>query len=349
MIDPATHRIRHSLVDSSTHQPKTSRLTLISSGAELLSGGGSVLSATFSKEVSQATTVSYDIDIGAEASAKIKAGGFSVGATLKADVSVGKSSGNTSTYNRTFSESLVDANPWDVLRYRMYLDNTYGVYVFDVDSSQSWTSLPFESGYSSPSIDWQIQPDHDTLRVQAGENAVFQVGVLNHNRTGNTSLDTIQSVVVSVSQNSGASVTADPTELQSPRGVSKTVNVTTSATDTGTYAIIVKFAGTLNNGVSQVTPLTQNVPLTLIVTPATGVRPGSKLPDVRLSRLGRAGRVSVPEGVEWTLRTEDVQGRTLQNLSGRGSEAVDLVQPRGVAITRLVSSAGSARMVWTGF
>jgi len=231
----------------------------------------------------------------------------------------------------------------------MYLDNTYGVYVFDVDSSQSWTSLPFESGYSSPSIDWRIQPDHDTLRVQAGENAVFHVGVLNHNRTGNTSLDTIQSVVVSVSQNSGASVSTDPSELQSPRGETKTVNVTTSATDTGTYAIIVKFSGTLNNGVSQVTPLTQNVPLTLVVTSNTGLRTGAKVPDARLSRVGRSGRVLVPEGVEWTLRTEDVQGRTLQSLSGRGPAAVDLVQPRGVAITRLVSQAGNARMVWTGF
>ena len=349
VIDPATHRIRHSLVDSVTHQPKTSRLTSISSGAELLSGGGSILSTNFSKEVSQATTVSYDIDIGAEASAKIKVGGVSAGATLKADVSIGKSSGNTSTYNRAFSESLVDANPWDVLRYRMYLDNTYGVYVFDVDSSQSWTSLPFESGYSSPAIDWQISPDHDTLRVAPGENAVFHVGVLNHNRTGNTSLDTIQSVVVSVSQNSGASVATDPTELQSPRGVAKTVNVTTSATDTGTYAIIVKFSGTLNNGVSQVTPLTLNVPLTLVVTSNTGLRTGSGLSRVRLSRVGRAGRVSVPEGVEWTLRTEDVQGRTLQNLSGRGPAAVDLVRPVGVAITRLVSAAGCAKLAWTGF
>lgn len=349
VIDPVTHRIRTSLVDSVTHQPKTSRLTLISSGAELLSGGGSVLSTNFSKEVTQATTVSYDIDIGAEASAKIKVGGVSAGATLKADVTVGNVSGNTSTYDRAFSESLVDANPWDVLRYRMYLDNTYGVYVFDVDSSQSWTSLPFESGYSSPSIDWRIQPDHDTLRVGQGENAVFHVGVLNHNRTGNTSLDTIQSVVVSVSQNSGASVSADPSELQSPRGVAKTVNATISATDTGTYAIILKFAGTLNNGVNQVTPLTQNVPLTLVVTSNTGLRTGSGFPDARISRIGRTGRISVPEGVEWTLRTEDVQGRTLQDLSGRGPATVELARPRGVAITRLASAAGSARMVWTGF
>jgi hypothetical protein len=349
VIDPATHRIRKNLVDSVTHQPKTSRLTLISSGAELLSGGGSVLSTNFSKEVSQATTVSYDVTIGAEASAKLKVGGVSAGATIKADVSIGKSSGNTSTYNRAFSESLVDANPWDVLRYRMYLDNSYGVYVFDVDSAQSWTSLPSESGYSSPGVDWQIQADHDTLRVAQGENAVFHVGVLNHNRTGNASLDTIQSVAVSVSQNSGASVATDPSELQSPRGVTKNVNVTASSADTGTYAIVVKFAGTLNNGVSQVTPLIQSVPLTLVVTSNTGLRGVSKLPEVRLSRVARAGRVSVPDNAEWTLRTEDVQGRTLQNLSGRGSARVDLVQPKGVAITRLVSPAGSARLVWTGF
>jgi hypothetical protein len=187
------------------------------------------------------------------------------------------------------------------------------------------------------------------LRVGQGENAVFHVGVLNQNRTGNTSLDTIQSVAVSVSQNSGASVATDPSQLQSPRGVTKSVNVTTSAMDTGTYAIIVKFSGTLDNGVSQVTPLTQNVPLTLVVTSNTGLRGGSMLPQVRLSRVGRAGRVSVPEGVEWILRTEDVRGRTIQNLSGRGSASVDLVQPNGVAITRLVSASGSARMVWTGF
>lgn len=349
VIDPATHRIRKTLVDSVTHQPKTSRLTLISSGAELLSGGGSVVSTNFSKEVTQATTVSYEIDIGAEASAKIKVGGVSAGASLRADVSIGKSSGNTSTYNRAFSESLVDANPWDVLRYRMYLDNTYGVYVFDVDSSQSWTSLPFESGYSSPAVDWQIAADHDTLVVAAGAKAVFHVGVLNHNRTGNTSLDTIQSVAVSVSRNSGASVSIDPSELQSPRGATKSVNVTAWAMDTGFYAIIVKFSGTLNNGVSQLTPLERNVPLTLLVTSNTGLRGASKIPDARLSRVGRAGRVSVPQGVEWTLRTEDVQGRTLQNLSGRGPAAVDLVPSQGLAITRLVSAAGTARMVWTGF
>jgi len=53
--------------------------------------------------------------------------------------------------------------------------------------------------------------------------------------------------------------------------------------------------------------------------------------------------------VEWTLRTEDVQGRTLQNLSGRGPASVDLVRSPGLAITRLVSAAGAVRMVWTGF
>lgn len=74
--------------------------------------------------------------------------GYGAGAELSVDASTGKTSANTSTSSRAFSESLADANSWDVLRYRMYLDNAYGVYVFDVDSAQSWTSLPHEAGDS---------------------------------------------------------------------------------------------------------------------------------------------------------------------------------------------------------
>jgi hypothetical protein len=268
-----------------------------------------------------------------------------VGAKLSVDVSTGKTSANTSTSSRAFSESLADANSWDVLRYRMYLDNAYGVYVFDVDSAQSWTSLPYETGYSRPSVDWRVHPDHDSLVAEPGQTAGFEVTVRNANRTGVAALDTIQSVQVSVSRNSGASVNVDPVELQSPRGADRLVHVTASATDTGLYHIVVKLQGSISNGVNSSTPLVQNLPLFLRVRGSSvGIRPSS--PSYRpLARSGTGLLVSAPAGEAWRLDVLTLDGRVVEHRTGTGPLAVRL--PAGlVGIARLATGTGTSHLVW---
>jgi len=347
VIDPTTHRIRTSLVDPTTHAPKTSRLTQISNSWESLSGGGASTSNNFSKEVTQTNTVSYDLDIGAEASAKVKVAGVSVGATIKANVTTGKTNSTASTYNRAFSETVVDANSWDFLRYRIYLDNAYGVYVFDVDSASSWTSLPWETGYSSPSIDWRVKADHDTLVVAPGDNAVFHISVQNKNRPNIAAVDSIQSVQVSVGQNSGSNVNVDPVNFPSILGLDRTVTATVSAANEGTYPITILLSGSISNGVSSSTPLNQSVPLVLVVKGSSSIL--SKEGRPALQRAGNRLAISVPEGSGWTLRTQDLQGRLVQEVSGVGSASRELPPLRGAGITRLTTPTGEHQILVTRF
>lgn len=347
VIDPATRRIRTSLVDPVTHLPRSGRLTQISSSWESLSGGGASTSNSFSKEVTQTNTVSYDLDIGAEASAKVKVGGVSVGATIKANVTTGKTSSTAHTYDRAFSETIVDADSWDFLRYRIYLDNAYGVYVFDVDSASSWTSLPWETGYSRPSIDWRVKADHDTLAVAPGESAVFRISVQNRNRPDIAAVDSIQSVQVSVGQNSGSNVSVDPVNFPSILGLDRTVTATVSAVAEGTYPVTILLSGSISNGVSSSTPLNQSVPLVLVVKPSLSVADATTKPALR--RAGNRLSVSVPEGSSWTLRTHDLQGRLVQEVSGVGSGTRELPALRGAAIVELSSPAGGQRIFVAGF
>ena len=327
-IDPATGRIRRSLVNASG-TPLTDRLVLEENN--LLFSGGPSNTLTFSKTVTQSNTVSYEFEVGAEVMAKISAGGATAGAKLTASVTTGKTENTTSTLTRSFSRTLGDDDPWDQIKLRVYRDTRFGVFVFDVDSSSSWTSLPHEPLYSSQAVRWDVATSADTLSVSAGSNALFTLTVTNRNRPDYRGLDTIGNVAVSVIRNSGATVTADPSELVSPRGVAKTIQVTASAADTGTYLLEVKLLGSVDNG----TELTQIVPLVLRVTPSVGV---SRAGDAMV-RLARSGNLLQVRGLgadqDWQLDLVDLSGRTVQRLEGMGSQNVRLPSSSGVLIARL--------------
>lgn len=326
-IDPATGRIRRSLVNGSG-TPITDRLVLEENN--LLFSGGPSNTLTFSKTVTQSNTVSYEFEVGAEVMAKISAGGATAGAKLTASVTTGKTENTTSTLTRAFSRTLGDDDPWDQVKLRVYRDTRFGVFVFDVDSAQSWTSLPYEPLYSRQAVRWDVVTSADTLKVAAGSNAKFTLTVTNRNRADYKGLDTIGNVAVSVIRNSGATVSVDPSEMVSPRDVAKTVTVTASAGDTGTYLLDIKLLGSVANG----TELTQIVPLVLKVGPSVGVTRGAGSPQA----LVRTGDRLVLRGVgadqPWTLELVDLSGRVVARHEGRGEQTVSAPARQGVLVAR---------------
>jgi len=338
VIDPRTHRIRDSLVNHSSGTPLTSRLTLLNSLSSFTGGGGSSEQDS-TGTVTQQTTVTYSVDIGASASAKIGIGGATAGATLTASLTLGGQSSTNTTFSRTIAMALSDADPWDVITYRLYRDNVYGVYVWDVDSTQSWTSLPFESGYSSPSVAWKISNDHDTLRVPAGQDTTFHVGVQNLDRN-QPALDTML-VGASLIQNSGLSATVDPSGFKVVLDSTGTANVSVSNPPTGVFRLVLALTGTVNSGATAA--LTGYDTMTLVAGVPASLR---EMPRHEiLSARGRILQVGVDPGVAWTLRSVDARGRLLQERSGTGPSQVELPQASGLVFTRLVTSSERVDLV----
>lgn len=341
-IDPATGRIRRSLVNASG-TPLTDRLVLEESN--LLFSGGPSNTLSFSKTVTQSNTVSYEFEVGAEVMAKIAVGGATAGTKLTASVTTGKTENTTNTLTRAFSRTLGDDDPWDQVKLRVYRDTRFGVFVFDVDSAQSWTSLPYEPLYSRQAVRWDVATSADTLKVAAGANAKFTLTVTNRNRPDYRGLDTIGNVAVSVIRNSGATVSVDPSELVSPRDAARLITVTASAADTGTYLLDIKLLGSVANG----TELTQIVPLVLKVGPSVGVTRGAG----SFQGLSRARDRLQVRGVgadqSWTLELVDLAGRVVARHQGRGEQSLAAPSGQGVLVARWRVGSSLSQQVLPAF
>lgn len=342
-IDPATGRVRDALRNPVSGAPIGSRLALLNGGSlTAVSGGGSGIAEDYDSSVSQSETATWEFDIGLEASAKITAGGASVGTKLTAGVSVGGSKADARTFARSIHYEVKDAQPWDIVTYRLYLDRVYGTYVFDADTTTSWTSIPFEPGTSRPAIDWRVEPDHDTLVVGKGQTAAFALTVRNRNRTGASALDTIRAVSVNAIRLSGTQVKVDPVELQSPRGVDRTVNVEVTAPDTGTYDLEIKLVGSVGQLAAQTTSLETIVPLVVKVQAATGVR----LAGASKALLRADGRnLSVGAEGAWSLVLRDVSGAIVSRREGTGPADLALPSSSGLLVASLRSEGRAATMV----
>jgi hypothetical protein len=338
-IDPATNRIRRTLVDANGN-PIGSRLVKLEDYTGV--SGGVVKTGSIDSSVTQAVTVSSEFDIGVEASAKITAGGASVGTKLSVGVTVGGSRAESKVFTRSMSYTISDANAWDYLRYRLYVDRTYGTYVFDVDSAQSWTSLPLEAGYSSPAIDWRVTADHDTVTIPFGQTAVFKLSVANRNRSNASALDTIRSVAVSAIMLSGAQVVTDPLELESPRGADRLVTVSVTPPSVGFYPVQIKLAGSVGQPPSQLLSLEKVVPLVVNVLPAVSVD-GSKVPVSDLARRGLNMDVRVASSLSWILVARDLKGNVQDSWTGFGPQSVRLPAASGVRLFRLQTGSGEVR------
>jgi len=229
-----------------------------------------------------------------------------------------------------------------VLTYRLYRDNVYGVYVWDVDSSQSWTSLPFEAGYSSPSVAWKISNDHDTLRVPAGQDTTFHVAVRNLDRS-QPALDTML-VGASLIQNSGLAASVDPSGFKVVLDSTGTANVSVTNPPMGVYKLVLALTGTVNSGAVQA--LSGYDTMVLVAGIPTALHPVGQ--RELLSSRGGALQVGVEPGVAWTLRSVDARGRLLQERVGRGPSQVELPQASGLVFTRLVTPSGRADLVTSG-
>lgn len=345
VIDPVTRRIRSDLVDRSTGAPIGNRLQLLDNVNLSVDGGNSVTKSSDSS-VTQSTTVTTSLAISTTVSDKLTiAKTVSIGGSITAGVTIGGVHGSTQTMDRQTSYTVYDPNSWDKITIRTYLDRVYGVYVFDVDSSDSWTSFPFEDGYSRPAVMMDVSTDHDTLALAPGAVDTFRLAVTNASRSGCTvvsdcmGLDTIHAVSASIAVNSGADVSAPSGTWNILRNAPTTFKVAASATNTGTYPLEVNLSGTVQ-GIAYI----QTKHLTLRVGNEVGIAE-SKSVATRLVNMGSAVRVECEAGKAWTLQVRDLEGRLLLERAGTGTQSVPLASVHGVAVQELLADGQRLRQI----
>jgi hypothetical protein len=329
VIDPQTHRIRSNFLDANG-TILNDRLVKVDDGITL-SGGGTGVNRGYDSTVSKTVTVTQNFEVGTEVAAKLKVGGFTAGATLSASLAIGGVKEKNQTFSRSVSYAAVDANPWDQIRYTTYLDRTYGVYVFQVDSTQSWSSFPYETGYSSPAVQLGVKADRDTLFLVPGATDTFRLSVSNLNRSAKADLDKFAGVTIGSIVNSGAIVSSDGNTWNIDRTTVRTFKISASARDTGTYEIVVPLTAVVGG-----LDYTQNVPLTLIVSEPIPVKVNAQsVPVVRMVNAGGMVRVMCASDAAWKLSVRDISGRLLMTRTGTGAGAISLPVATGMLLQTL--------------
>jgi len=330
-IDPQTHRIRASLLDPSTKKPIGTRLKSVGSPM-LIVGGGSGWTQTSDSTVTQSVTVSQAVDLSTEVTSKLTVGGASVGASISAGLTVGWGRGSSTASTRNVSYTIAEQNSWDQIRFTPYLDNAYGVYVFDVDSANSWTSFPFESGYSQPSVALNIVPAKDTLYALPGGIDTFVLNVTNANRDSTMSFN---SVSASCIVNSGATVNVDATTAAIAHGSSQVYKVAAGSLNNGTYPLWIQFTGNVKSSTTDNNSYSQSVPLTLAVSNGATAMGSRQVVSPKLVSQGSDLRVECAGNASWFLQVHDLRGRLVIAQSGIGPQAIRLPSASGLVITTL--------------
>lgn len=332
-IDPLTRRIRSSLLDRTTGKPIGDRLAKVG-GATVFSGGGQALTNSSDSSSTTSVTISQSLDASLEATVKAKICGVTAGASISAGLTIGGQQGGSASWTRSVSYTIQDANPWDRLHYNTYLDRTFGVYVFEVDSSDSWTSYPSqEDGYSSPTVALGISTDtRDTLTLMTGKTDTFTVKVSNKSRSNIPQLDTIYDVTATVKSVPGVTISANPDLWDLSRKDTLEFKVYASAGQPGVYPIKLTLSG-----VTALTPYSQVVPLTLVARePSSNTSPAFPASKGRLVNQGTGIRVECHPHDSWSLRIRSPQGRTIMETEGFGPRFVPLPRSKGISLQDFV-------------
>lgn len=143
---------------------------------------------------------------------------------------------DTRTINdmHTTSYSFLDDESWDRFKVTTYLDKKFGTLVYDVDTVFSYSSWPYEEGYTRKSADFSILAQ-DTLKAGfTGEDLTYDIWV--KNTTPVSLADAPQELTYSAETvNFNIDAAVHPSEQIIAIGDSALFTVTLSGSAAGTY------------------------------------------------------------------------------------------------------------------
>ncbi len=230
-IDPVSSRIKKDLIGS----PRLSFVERVQISGDL------PFTREYSASQTQTTTLSQEVEVGASVMAKITAGGASVGTKLSMSFTTGSSQSSSTTHSRSFSLTYFDNEPWDVTFMDVYVDNKFGVYVFDVDSTQSLSSYPFEDLYSRPAVSFTVTPDASHKSAFAGDKLIFNLSVLNTSLSTHSGVNVLNPVGVQITKTSGATVSVDPLSSSAGRTTPSVFALDVQSANSGSYEVSLEF------------------------------------------------------------------------------------------------------------
>lgn len=169
-LDPITGKIRPELVASG-------RLVRMEKNWNF--AGNAPVTSTERNAVSTTDTWTFKWGIGTELTAKFVIMGVKVGAEASFNYSVANSTTSGSDSIRAISYTLSDNESWDKFGINVYLDTKYGTYVFDVDSTASYSSWPYEERYSRSAVDFEAVAVDSIKSGHAGDILAYRIAVHN--------------------------------------------------------------------------------------------------------------------------------------------------------------------------
>ncbi|MFW6254828.1 MAG: hypothetical protein ACOC41_07865 [Chitinivibrionales bacterium] len=227
VIDESTGRIKPDLIG-------TPRLSWVE---RTQISGDLPFTRTYTESQTQATTLTQEVELSASVMAKITSGGASAGGKLSMSFSTGSSQTSSTTHQRSFGLTYFDDEAWDVTVMDVYIDNQFGVYVFDVDSSQSLSSYPFEDLYSWQAVDFTVATDSVSKTALQDDTIRFTLDVLNTSASPHSSLSVLDPVGARVVQTSGASVSIDPVSVAAGKSSPAAMRIAVTPPSPGIYPI----------------------------------------------------------------------------------------------------------------
>ncbi|MBF0429819.1 MAG: hypothetical protein HQK83_00960 [Fibrobacteria bacterium] len=171
VIDYETGKIRPECISSG-------RLTRLDEN--WIYSGNSDFTRTSSEKTGSAVSHQLSIGYSLDMKAKLMLSGFKVGGQLHLKATTGGSTKDGEENTRKVSYTLFDNESWDNFAVRVYLDNRFGTYVFQVDSTQSYSSFPYEGAYTIPGADFSLSADATNKIGAVGETVQYQITVRNN-------------------------------------------------------------------------------------------------------------------------------------------------------------------------
>lgn len=231
-IDPATGKARSDLLASGR------RLARLNNNWNF--SGNIPVTSTETRGGTYESAGTFKWAVGASIAVKLKLLGRKGGIDGYFEYGRETGSGSSADSSLTISYTLADNESWDNFSVNVYYDSLQRTYLFEVDSTNSYASFPYEDAYARRSVDLEVV-GADTLKTGLmGEMLSYNIEISNVSPPAVLGLPsplTIQSEVV----NFPYQINLLPQEFNLARDAAGSVTVQLSSPDSGTFNSIVRF------------------------------------------------------------------------------------------------------------
>lgn len=232
-IDPLTGRVRRDLIESGRRLAKLDKNWNFS--------GNIPITSTETRSGSYESQSFFRSAVGTSASLKLLLMGRKAGA--EAHFEYGRETGADFNLDSslTISYTLSDNESWDNFSVDVYYDSLFRVYVFDVDSTDSYSSFPFENNYSKRALDLKVVSADTADSGFAGGMLSYDVNVLYESNPAVMGLPDPVTVTAKIINFAYQSIVT-PQEFNIGKNEMGGVKVKLSSPDTGTYNCILRLS-----------------------------------------------------------------------------------------------------------